>query len=185
MSEDYSNERWCEVVGFPAYEISDHGRLRRKEGFPGNRSGLITHVQVCPGGGYLQYRMRLGTKKTARYIHRLVAEHFVEGRQPGYEVHHVDEDKTNNHASNLRWIDVSAHRRGHVKHDVVGKRYGSWTILRRLPDAEKRGMVEAQCDCGRVFIRALAIIVHGRSVECRYCSNAKKSVLPRKRRWGY
>lgn len=179
MAEDYSSERWCEVNGFPAYEISNYGRLRRKPGSPGGHCGLVKYVQVCPKGGYLQYRMRLNGKKTARYIHRLVAEHFVEGQRPGYEVHHIDEDKTNNKASNLTWLESTTHKRGHIKHDVIGKAYNSWTIKERLNYGV--GMCRAECECGRMFERPVASIIHGRSVECRYCSNAKKAVLPRSR----
>lgn len=36
-------------------------------------------------------------------IHRLVAEHYVEGWFPGAIVHHKDGNKDNNHADNLEW----------------------------------------------------------------------------------
>ena len=39
------------------------------------------------------------------YIHRLVARVFVENPAPRYfnVVHHIDHDRSNNHASNLEW----------------------------------------------------------------------------------
>ena len=39
-----------------------------------------------------------------RYIHKLVAELFVDGWFAGAEVNHKDEDKLNNNASNLEWF---------------------------------------------------------------------------------
>tara|TARA_R110002126_G_C10066139_1_gene462155 strand:- start:64 stop:408 length:345 start_codon:yes stop_codon:yes gene_type:complete len=36
-------------------------------------------------------------------VHKLVALHFVDGYKEGLQVNHIDEDKTNNHSSNLEW----------------------------------------------------------------------------------
>ena len=173
-------ERWKTVEQIPVYEISDWGRLRRKPNLPGGHSGIIKHIQVCPKGGYLQYRVRINTKKSARYIHRLVAEAFVEGRVSGLQVHHIDGDKLNNHWSNLKWVSVASHKRHHVTHDVVGKQFGSWTILHRLytdegVSTDRRGRCIAQCTCGRKFNRSVSMLVRGASRECRWCSNAKKA----------
>lgn len=37
-------------------------------------------------------------------IHRLVALHYVTGYEENLTVDHIDNDKTNNHSHNLRWI---------------------------------------------------------------------------------
>ena len=40
-----------------------------------------------------------------KYIHRLVAEAFIERPDGLYEVNHLDEDKKNNIVNNLEWCD--------------------------------------------------------------------------------
>ena len=39
-------------------------------------------------------------------VHRLVSKHFVENDEPKYKlfVEHIDGDKTNNNAENLKWV---------------------------------------------------------------------------------
>ena len=44
------------------------------------------------------------------HIHRLVAEHFVDGYEDGYEVDHVDGNKLNNNYTNLEWVSSSENR---------------------------------------------------------------------------
>lgn len=41
-------------------------------------------------------------------VHRLIAITFVDGYEKGLVVDHIDRNKTNNHADNLRWVTFSA-----------------------------------------------------------------------------
>lgn len=52
--------------------------------------------------GYLF--VNLGDKE--EYVHRLVAKTFIPpfGENPGLQVDHIDNDKTNNFVSNLQWL---------------------------------------------------------------------------------
>lgn len=182
MATDYLAEQWKSVNGFPAYEISNLGRLRRKPGLNGGHAGLVTHVQVCPKGGYLQYRMRLNTKKTARYIHRLVAEHFVDGWMPDLHVHHKDGDITNNTAENLQWLSKQEHDKRHFeeKEPAAGLRFGRWTVIERIPLS--RGLCRVRCNCGREYKRAMGALKRGSTHECFVCSNQRKALLPKRPR---
>jgi hypothetical protein len=51
--------------------------------------------------GYLTVNFQMRGKKY--YIHRLVAEHFIDG-DSSLEVNHKDGDKKNNYVSNLEWV---------------------------------------------------------------------------------
>ena len=46
-------------------------------------------------------------RKKSIYVHRLVALLFVEGYKEGLVVDHIDNDKTNNVYTNLRWVSQS------------------------------------------------------------------------------
>ena len=186
---DQSIELWLPVAGFDWYEVSNHGRLRRIKGCPGGHAGLITHVQVCPKGDYLQYRMRLGGKKTARYIHRLVAEHFVDGQAEGLEVNHKDGDKQNNRWTNLEWVTrkqnlFHAYTTGLSKYheELEGTRSGTLAITGRVGLPGDGHEVFIRCDCGREYVGKPYDILAGRVQTCHWCHNRRASRLPRSRR---
>ena len=67
--------------------------------------------------GYLRVSFRVDGKVTTRFVHRLVAETFIE-LPPGnedWQVNHMDSDKTNNCVENLEWVTPSQnerHKRG-------------------------------------------------------------------------
>ena len=48
------------------------------------------------------------------YAHRLVAEYFVPNLMRLPQVHHKDENKLNNHYSNLEWVDSKINAREHI-----------------------------------------------------------------------
>lgn len=80
------------------------GATFRKKG-----GALPTRVN---SGGYAQFR----DPNTGQWAltHRRVAEKKVGGRIfPGYEVHHIDGDKTNNRPSNLTIVSKTEHRQIH------------------------------------------------------------------------
>ena len=55
------------------------------------------------GQGYVEANLKLYGKYCNKRVHRLVAEAFIPNPNNLPVVDHIDEDKTNNHASNLRW----------------------------------------------------------------------------------
>lgn len=71
--------------------------------------------------GYLSITLR-ATKVTDKdlinhraMVHRLIAITFVEGYKKGLVVDHIDRNRTNNHANNLRWVTVSANNSRSVR----------------------------------------------------------------------
>lgn len=69
------------------------------------------------GNGYKQIRMNTCKKKKGHfYVHRLVAKQFVPNKFDYNNVMHIDGDKSNNRAINLRWTtkEESMQRSTHV-----------------------------------------------------------------------
>lgn len=57
---------------------------------------------------YDRYSLSVNNKVYDRYIHRLVAEYFVEKtNEAANEVNHIDGNTKNNHYSNLEWVTKS------------------------------------------------------------------------------
>lgn len=76
--------------------------------------------------GYRQLRVRLPCGRyKGFYVHRLIASKYVVNDKPDkYDrVNHIDGNKSNNHASNLEWIDA----RGNLLHKLGYEDYASQT----------------------------------------------------------
>lgn len=54
--------------------------------------------------GYMIVSVGQGTKRRARFVHRLVAEAFIPNPHNLPEVDHIDRNRMNNSIENLRWI---------------------------------------------------------------------------------
>lgn len=107
-------EIWKDIHGYENYyQVSNKGNVRSVDrvGRCGNHGTLLYRGKTLSGGigshGYLSVVLSKQGKTKTRTIHSLVAEHFVDGYKPGYEVNHIDLTKTNNHASNLEWVTPS------------------------------------------------------------------------------
>jgi HNH endonuclease/NUMOD4 motif len=100
----YWNERWMliafdDVEQAPNYQVSNYGRLRSFQSGP---DGVIIKGSVIQG--YRSLNIRTGGKTMNRYVHKLVAQYFLEHDQPERTyVIHLDHDKLNNRMQNLRW----------------------------------------------------------------------------------
>lgn len=75
----------------PGYQVSSHGKLLNPRGEEMN--------QRDDGRGYKSTHMG--------YVHELVARTFLPNPHGHRIVHHIDHDKSNNHASNLQWCTQS------------------------------------------------------------------------------
>ena len=89
----------------PHYEVSNFGRIKSFQTDPKN--GTIIKGSVIQGYRSLNIRVN-GGKSINRYLHKLVAEFFVEklSEDTKYVIHR-DFDKQNNHYANLKWATLS------------------------------------------------------------------------------
>jgi hypothetical protein len=72
--------------------------------------------------GYLQVYLSDGCGKIKTFcIHRLVCEAFHENPENKPCVNHIDEDKTNNTASNLEWCTVAENLNHGTRNIRAGK----------------------------------------------------------------
>lgn len=94
-------EIWRDIVGYEGlYQISNNGNVRSfhsKDGSP----LLLTHEVIKKG--YCRVCLYKNGVKKKELIHRLVAFAFVPNPCNLPFVNHKDEDKSNNHSSNLEW----------------------------------------------------------------------------------
>lgn len=137
-------ENWKPVVGFEqAYEVSDLGQVRSidrvvwRPTTPFKRKGGVLKIQM-DGDGYP--KVALG-RAHQRRVHRLVAEAFLPNPEALPEVDHINTDKTDCRASNLRWCSKKANStyRHETGHKTCQVRYGP-EIRASVVEAVKNGV---------------------------------------------
>ena len=103
-----TEEIWKPIEGYEGlYEVSSYGRVRSLDRYDSRnhfRKGKLLKNKDN-GNGYLLCILSKNGIVKNKYIHRLVAEAFIERPDGLYEVNHKDEDKTNNSVDNLEWCD--------------------------------------------------------------------------------
>jgi len=86
------------------YSVSSFGRVKSHVS---SQKGVLRKLGADKKTGSLKVELSVGKKKSKVMVHRLVAEVFVENNDPINKdmVIHIDGNKANNHAENLKWID--------------------------------------------------------------------------------
>lgn len=156
-------EVWRDIKGYEGqYQVSNHGRVksleRRVRNHPSGSTRLITeHFITSTDNGYgykiVSFRSNEGRKNY--YVHRLVAEYFLD-KPPGKDcVNHIDYDKSNNMASNLEWCTQMENVRHSIEHLRNRKTNGKLPITgERYIGIRHKGDKVA---CYRVHIKQLRI----------------------------
>ena len=108
-------EIWKDIKGFEnQYQISNRGNVRSlerslkvKDKIGREYTRVMKGKILKPsdnGIGY-KYVSLTNYKGSRRYVHRLVAEHFLERVEGLEHVNHIDNDKSNNDYTNLEWTN--------------------------------------------------------------------------------
>lgn len=98
-------EIWADIKGYEGlYQVSTYGRVRS---INYRHSGCTKFLkQIKNKFGYFRVMLyKDGVKRRLFYVHCLVAEAFIPNWFDDCDVNHRDEDKTNNHISNLEYCD--------------------------------------------------------------------------------
>lgn len=91
------NEKWRSVKGYKGiYKVSNFGNVRRV----GKNKNL--KAWRTPKG-YLKVGLSRDAAVERRFVHRLVAEAFMDNPDNLPQINHIDGNKENNCVSNLRW----------------------------------------------------------------------------------
>lgn len=110
------SEQWKDIKEYEGlYQISNYGRIKSL-----NRIIICSDGQLKPikekyikfgnnGTGYKFCYLWKNNKSTRFYIHRLVAEYFVENINKDIynQVNHIDGNRSNNYYKNLEWCSPS------------------------------------------------------------------------------
>ena len=135
---------WKPAPGLEDYAISESGWICRMTPGRGATLGRMTRGAMMPIGYWMLHQRIKGTrKKRMYYVHRLVCEAF-HGSPPASdpEVDHINGDRGDNHASNLRWVTA---KENHANAGRLGRNDKKLTL-------EQRERAVAEYRSGRIMM---------------------------------
>lgn len=101
---------WKPIEGYEGrYIISNHGQVIRCECIIVDKNGVRRllkqkTMKLHFDRGYLCVNLPLIDRPKHKYVHRLVAMHFISNPENKPTVNHKDGRKSNNHYTNLEWV---------------------------------------------------------------------------------
>ena len=128
-------EVWENIKGYEGlYQVSNMGRVKSLERTVTQKNGRkysvkerILKPRATPSG-YLLVSLCNGSGKVKTFkVHRLVCEAFHENPKNKPCVNHIDENKTNNVASNLEWCTVAENINHGTRTARTSKPVGQYT----------------------------------------------------------
>lgn len=133
-------EIWKDIKDFEEmYQVSNLGRVRSVDRFDNMgrlRKGNIKTIRDN-GHGYFSVQMYRDNKSNVRYVHRLVAQTFLDNPDNKPEVHHIDSDRSNNKLDNLQWV-TSKENNSFPEHIKSMKKNPNWLKNSRTAMAKAR-----------------------------------------------
>ncbi|MCX2745912.1 NUMOD4 domain-containing protein [Mangrovivirga sp. M17] len=147
--KDYWNEEWKKLTFDDIhpdehYEISNYGRVKS---YKTKKEGAIIKGSRIKGYRTITVKRDSG-KLISKYIHKLVAEHFIPNNDPTrINVIHLDYNKENNYINNLKWAtreETGMHQRENPTFRKVIKNHRPYaklseTEVLRIKKMLKRG----------------------------------------------
>ncbi len=110
-------EIWKDVIGYEGqYQVSNKGNVRSLDRvIDVDREGARKQkmfskhrmLRMQKLNGYYRVRLNNGKKIKRYFVHRLVAEAFLENKNNFPIVNHKDENRSNNCVENLEWCTYS------------------------------------------------------------------------------
>ena len=130
-------EIWKNIAGFEDYMVSNTGKVKSKARLSRQNHRLPERIlsQHYNSSGYRYVDCVNDFGRKHLLVHRLVAKAFVNNPRNLNEVDHIDTNKDNNCADNLRWC---THSENHLNHLTVELKRQINTGKRLSPQAKAK-----------------------------------------------
>ena len=125
----HETERYTTIEGFPDYLITSYGRV-----FSLKHDKLKELKQRKNNCGYYYVNLWKNGKMFTKTVHRLVAQAFIPNPVNKPQINHIDENKSNNHISNLEWMTAIENTNHGTRNERAGK-----TISKVTSDGRRKG----------------------------------------------
>ena len=116
-------EIWKDILGYEGkYMVSNWGRVKSLNYHRTSKERILKGRKTK--NGYLHVKLYKDGKGKWYFVHRLVAEVFLENPKGYNEVNHRDENKQNNCVDNLEWCSRQYNNTYNGRAKKVGKKAG-------------------------------------------------------------
>lgn len=135
MIRNFWNEKWkqiefdADISEHEKFKISTYGRLINCKGV----KEVLVKESFINGYQNLRLKQKINGKLTSRYVHKLVAEHFLE-KKDGVCVIHLNYDKTDNKLENLRWATKKERDVHHLNNPAYKNKVGKHPTNAKLTE---------------------------------------------------
>lgn len=134
---------WKDIIGFEGkYQVSDNGEVKSLERHIENGSdgGMTLQERILKQtrmpNGYMQVALMNAGVKSVRYVHRLVAEAFLENTSNLPTVNHINGDKSDNRVCNLEYASYGTNNQHAYDTGLHGRGERHYGAKLRLPDVK-------------------------------------------------
>lgn len=176
-----NNEIWIPISGYEGmYEASNMGRIRGLDRIvlQGNRwlnvKGMVMNPTTVKNGYQTVSLIHSKFGKKSHLIHRLIFSAFIKEIPFGYDVHHIDEDKSNNNIENLKILTKREHM---TLHALLKQKTSSYIGVVKLGNRWKAeiqayskrrlhlGVFDSEIDAANAYQEALKSILSGTEIK--------------------
>lgn len=134
MKDMHELEVYACIEGYHNYLVTSHGRVLSLK-----YRKIRELKQGKDRGGYLHVSLFKNGRGYSKRVHRLVAEAFIHNYDNKNDVNHIDENKTNNHVSNLEWMT----RKENLNYGSHNERMSNSLKGRKLSDEHKEKIIKS------------------------------------------
>lgn len=168
-SSEVLEEIWKDIKGYESlYQVSNTGKVKSLSHYTRNNAnggkrltkGRILSTYKMPNG-YLQVQLSRNEIREKKYVHRLVAEMFLDNKHNLSDVNHIDGNKDNNSVDNLEWCSHKDNQIHMIKSRLTKKTQPvicleTGITYNSLSEAERetttsRKLIKKSCENGKKY----------------------------------
>lgn len=112
---------WKAIPSFPKYEASTTGEIRNAH------TKYIVKPFTDPTQEYGRITIRQDGVKRKLMVHALIAQAFLGDKPDGYEIDHINSNRTDNRPCNLRYVTPEQNRANPMS--IIKRRIGRMKVM--------------------------------------------------------
>lgn len=154
------NEIWKDIIGYEGmYQVSNLGRVKSIDRIINNHFYKSQIIKSYDNGiGYYKIKLCKNGKIKHFYLHRLVAQAFLEDYSPLLEINHINHNKKDNDIRNLELVSHLENMR--KAEEFYGGTFNKYGFAKKIENKERYCI-----SCGKK--------IYHKSIRCKECWHKK------------